>query len=150
MNKQQHSSRRSRGFTLIELLCAVSVTGVLSSVAYPTFTSVIHKARRSDALVALMQLQLAQERHRATHAGYGSLEQIGVAAQSPSRHYTLVVSTTSESGYEALATAVGSQAADINCRVLKLKLDGFDLTESSGPSASVDNPSEVNRKCWSR
>jgi type IV pilus assembly protein PilE len=149
MNKQPQTSRRKRGFTMIELMCAVSVAGILSSVAYPTFTSVIHKARRSDALVAMMQVQMAQERHRANHAAYGSLDEIGVAAQSSSRHYTLVVSASSESGYEAQATAVGSQAADSNCRVLKLKLDGFNLTESSGPSASVDNPTEVNRKCWS-
>ena len=149
MNKQQHALRRNRGFTMVELMCADSVVGFLSSVAYPTFTSVIHKARRSDALVSMMQVQVAQERHRASHAAYGSLEEIGMPAQSTSRHYTLAVSATSGSGYEAQATAVGSQAADANCRVLKLRLDGNNLTELSGPSANVDNPAEVNRKCWS-
>src|SRR6185369_14332228 len=113
----QPTSRRNRGFTLIELLCAVSVAGFLSSVAYPTFTSVIHKARRSDALVALMQVQVAQERHRSAHAAYGSLDEIGIAALSPSRHYTLVIGASSDSGYEVEATATGSQSADTSCRV---------------------------------
>ena len=145
----QHVSRRSRGFTLIELLCAVSVAGFLSSVAYPTFQSVIHKARRSDALVAMMQVQVAQERHRSAHAAYGSLDEIGIAAQSPSRHYTLVVSASSESGYDVEATATGGQSADTNCRVLKLRVDGSNLSQTSGPNASTDNPAEANKKCWS-
>ena len=145
----QPTSRRSRGFTLIELLCAVSIAGFLSSVAYPTFQSVIHKARRSDALVAMMQVQIAQERHRSAHAAYGSLDEIGLAALSPARHYTLVVSASSESGYDIEATATGTQAADTNCRVMRLKVDGGDLSQSSGPNASTDNPAEVNRKCWS-
>lgn len=143
------NARRSRGFTLIELLCAVSVAGFLSSVAYPGFQSVIHKARRCDALVAMMQVQVAQERHRSAHSGYGSLDEIGIGAQSPSHHYTLAISASSESGYEVQATASGSQSADAACRVLKLKVDGANLIQSSGPSASTDNPAEVNRKCWS-
>ena len=48
LNRQRHA-----GFTLIEMMCAVAVAGVLSSVAYPGFTKVLHKARRSDAHVAL-------------------------------------------------------------------------------------------------
>jgi type IV pilus assembly protein PilE len=143
-----HASRKVRGFTLIEMLCAVSVAGFLSSVAYPGFLSVIHKTRRADALVAAMQVQMAQERHRSGNAAYGSLEDIGVAAVSPQRHYTLVIGAVSESGYELIVTATGSQAKDADCRVMKLKLQGHDLTQSSGASTTVDNPAEVNRKCW--
>jgi type IV pilus assembly protein PilE len=149
MNTQQHPLRRSRGFTLIELLCAVAVAGILSSVAYPTFQGVIHKARRSDALVAVMQVQMAQERFRSGNAAYGSLDEIGAAGHSPSRHYTLSVSANSGSGYELQAAASGAQASDRSCRVLKLVVDGFNLTQASGSDARVDNPAEVNRKCWS-
>ena len=148
MNNPHQASRRSRGFTLIELLCAVSVAGFLSSVAYPTFQAVIHKARRSDALVAMMQVQVAQERHRSAHAAYGGIDEIGFAA-SPSRHYILAISANSESGYEVEATAVGSQTADTQCRVLKLRIEGSNPTQSSGATSSVDNPTEVNKKCWS-
>jgi type IV pilus assembly protein PilE len=142
-------SRRQRGFSLIEMLCAVSVAGFLSSVAYPAFQAVMHKTRRSDALVALMLVQVAQERHRASHAGYGSLAEIGAADRSPARHYTLAVGAASETGYEVVATASGSQAGDIGCRVLKLVVDGADVTQSSMSAANVTNPAEENRKCWS-
>ena len=142
-------SCRERGFTLIEMLCAVSVAGFLSSVAYPAFQSVLHKARRGDALVAMMQVQVAQERHRASNAGYGSLAEVGAAAQSPSRNYTLAVQAASESGYEVLATASGPQAGDSACHLLKLKVDGANVAQSSSTGAGVDNPAEENRKCWS-
>lgn len=139
---------QNRGFTLIELLCAVSVAGFLSSIAYPAFQSVIHKAHRSDALVALMQVQVAQERYRAGHLGYGSLEEIGAPAHSPSRHYTISVSGNGDNGYEVTATAAGGQANDATCRVLKLVSDGANLTQASGSDARTDNTSEVNKKCW--
>jgi len=142
-------SRRQRGFTLIEMLCAVSVAGFLSSVAYPAFQSVLHKARRGDALVAIMQVQVAQERHRASNAGYGSLAEIGAAAQSPSRYYTLAINAASDSGYEVVATASGTQASDSACHLLKLRVDGANVTQSSSNRTGVDNPAEENRKCWS-
>src|SRR5438105_14672204 len=142
-------SGRERGFTLIEILCAMSVAGFLSSVAYPAFQSVLHKARRADALVAMMQVQVAQERHRASNAGYGSLAETGAAGQSPSRYYTLVIQAASDSGYEVLATASGAQAGDTPCRLLKLKIAGANLTQSSSTGAGLDNPAEENRKCWS-
>jgi len=143
-----NSLNKNRGFTLIELLCAVSVAGFLSSVAYPAFQGVIHKARRSDALVAMMQVQVAQERFRAGNQSYGSSEQIGAPGHSPSRHYTISVSGNTDSGYEVTATAAGSQAGDATCRVLKLVSDGANLTQASGSDARADNSSEVNKKCW--
>ena len=41
--------RRAAGFTLIETLAAVSIAGVLASIAYPTFEAPIQRARRTDA-----------------------------------------------------------------------------------------------------
>jgi prepilin-type N-terminal cleavage/methylation domain-containing protein len=48
-------ARRQHGFTLIDLMICVAVIGVLSTVAYPAFSSTVSKSRRSDALVALMK-----------------------------------------------------------------------------------------------
>ena len=144
-----HTSRQaSRGFTLIETLVAVAVTGLLSSIAYPTFTGTIAKARRTDAHVALMQLQLAQERHRANAPSYGSLEEINIANVSPSRHYRLSVSANSAERYEARATATGLQYADARCRHLKLIVDGAQLSYASGADASTGNDAAANRQCW--
>jgi type IV pilus assembly protein PilE len=142
-------AHRGRGFTLIELLCAVAVAAILASIAYPSFQAVIHRARRCDALVAMMMVQLAEERHRANHAVFGGLDEIGVAAQSPSRHYMLAMLSSTEMGYELQATATGAQASDANCRVLTLKMDGGNVSQSSASGTGAANSAEVNRKCWS-
>lgn len=140
--------RLQRGFTLIETLVAVTVAGVLSSIAYPSFTGTLAKARRSDAHVALMQLQLAQERHRANAPTYGSLADIGIAGVSPSRHYQLSIAGAAADRYEAQAVASGTQQADLRCRHLKIVVDGVQTAYASGPDARADNDAAANRQCW--
>jgi type IV pilus assembly protein PilE len=139
---------RQAGFTLIEMMCAVAVAGVLSSVAYPGFSKVLHKARRSDAHVALMTLQMAQERYRSDHMAYGSIAELGVPAMTPSKHYTLSVEAITDSGFKAQAVASGAQAADTRCRHLQVTVDGLNVTHQSGSDATVDNGAEDNKRCW--
>jgi type IV pilus assembly protein PilE len=138
-----------RGFTLIELMATVSIAGVLSSIALPSFEGVLHKARRSDALVAAAQVQLAQESFRSLASSYGTLADIRLSGRSPAGHYTLEVAAPSATGYELVATAVGAQARDTACRVLKLTSRGLDVERASGPDARADNDDAANRRCWS-
>ena len=42
------SRRAARGFTLVELLAAVSIAGVLSSIAWPSFEGSLQRARRAE------------------------------------------------------------------------------------------------------
>ena len=142
------ASRPHRGFTLIELMIAVAVAGVLSSVALPSFESQLQKSRRSDVLVATMQVQAAQERFRSSATGYGSLAEIGVHAVSAAGHYGLQISAITAQGYDLLATATGAQARDTACRHMKLTSIDMNLAYASGPDATVANPSVANRKCW--
>ena len=140
---------KSAGFTLIEVMCAMAVAGVLSSVAYPTYQNVVQKTRRADAQVALLQIQMTQERYRADHEAYGSLAEIGAAAASPGGHYTLTVATPTESGFEVHAAAAGVQGADALCRHMKLVVDGLNTVYASGSDTSFANAGPANRQCWS-
>lgn len=142
-------ARRAAGFTLIEMLIAVSVASVLSSIAYPSFQGTLHKARRTDAYVALMQAQAAQERWRSNHRHYGgSVAEIGAPVRSIAGHYTLQVLDADSERYEIVAIATGSQASDAACRHLKVTMNGATVGHASGSDALVANPAAANRRCW--
>ena len=143
-------SRAERGFTLIEGLVGVAIAGVLSSIAYPSVEAHVQRARRSDALVALLGAQLAEERHRANNAGYASLAELGLRDTSPAGHYRLQASANASGGYDLVATAVAAQARDARCRVLRLSLADGALVQASGSDATTANASDANRVCWSR
>ena len=140
---------RSRGYTTLELLVAVSISAVLSGVAYPSFKDQIAKAHRADAYAALTNAQMAQERWRANQTAYGSLGDLGIAAVSSAGHYTLQIAANTATGYEILATARGAQAQDTQCRNLRLTVAGANFDYASGPDASTANAAPINRRCWS-
>jgi type IV pilus assembly protein PilE len=141
--------RCSRGFTLIELMLVVAVAGILSGVAYPSFMGQLQKIRRADALVAFLQVQAAQERWRSNNPSYGTAAQLGFGATSSAGHYAIRVDTPSELSYEVLASAQGAQAHDAPCRYLKLRSEGGNLIQASGPDTGTNNTASANRQCWS-
>jgi len=142
--------RASRGFTLVETLIAVGIAAILSGIAYPSLEGQLLRARRSDALVSLMQAQLAQERHRANHRSYGDLAAIGVRPRSLSGHYAIDVAASAADGYKLVATATGRQAHDATCRTLRLVVAGGSVVFASGPDAAASNAAAVNRTCWNQ
>jgi type IV pilus assembly protein PilE len=141
--------RSSQGFTLIELMLVMAVAGILSGVAYPSFMGQLQKIRRADALVALLQVQAAQERWRSNNPSYGSSVQLGLSATSSAGHYAIRIDAASELGYEVLAAAQGVQAHDAPCRYLRLRSDGGNLVQTSGADVDTSNPASANRQCWS-
>ncbi len=143
-----HPHRHARGFTLIELMICVAIVGVLSSIAYPAFSSTVASTRRSDALLALMKVQLQQERFRSEHPSYGELSQLGLGTASPSRHYDIAVLAPSADGYVVHASAIGSQQQDTRCRHLRLTVDGLNVVHASGATEAADNAAAVNSRCW--
>jgi len=60
----------ANGFTLIELMMTVVVIGILAAIAYPSYTTYVAQARRSDATIALTQLAAQQEKFFTQCGGY--------------------------------------------------------------------------------
>lgn len=140
---------RSAGYTLIELMICVAVVGILSSVAYPAFSSTLASVRRSEALVALMTVQVLQERFRADHRSYGELSQLGLDSAASARHYEIAVLDHSATGYSVRASALGGQQRDTRCQYLRLSVDGLNVVQASGATEATDNDPSANRRCWS-
>lgn len=148
MNRPMTSRRGSRGFTLIEIVTVLGVASVLSSLAWPSFQGSLQKARRAEAMLAMAQLQIAQERWYANRGRYGSLEELRLPARTSAGHYQIAISEADAQGYVAVAMASGAQAADAACRQMRLTVTGGATTHASGTDASASNDAAANRRCW--
>ena len=102
MNKQL-------GFTLIELMIAVAVITILALVAIPTYTSFRQKSARSDAMAALQDLRLKEERYRQNHSSYAiNLSSLSIASSSPNGKYTISISSAGAGNFLGLSSIFAS------------------------------------------
>ena len=124
---------KAKGFTLIELMIVVVVAAILMTIALPAYQDYIRKAKRSDAMDALMTIQQQQERYRANNTSYtgdltGTGTGLGFSDQSLEGYYNLSLSNATTTGYEASASARSgtSQADDSGCTTMTITVDADD------------------------
>lgn len=128
------------GFTLVELLITIAIVAILSTLAYPSYSSYIIKARRGEATRELLDLAAAMERYYANNGSSyqgASAARITGATHTEHGYYSLEVAlSNADQGYTLTASAAGAQAGDSHC-------PSFTLTSSGikGPSGKVD-------QCW--
>lgn len=127
------------GFTLTELMVTVGIVAILAAVAYPSYTSHIRKARRTEAKAALLQIQVAQEKYFLQNNTYTTIANLGLG--STGTYYTISISPTSPStSYTATATVTGTQTADTNCNTFSINETGAKASKNSSNVATTD--------CW--
>ena len=96
----------SRGFTLTELMIVLAILGVISAVAYPSYTQYVLKGKRAEAKTRLLQVAQLQERYFTENNTYttniaGLLGVTGTVYSSEANNAT--------SGYQITAAAAPSQ-----------------------------------------
>ena len=119
---------RMRGITLIELLTVIVVLSLLMTIAVPTYRRYLIRAQRSEAKIALLQLQTAQEKYYAqynrytdevTTASTATTPGLGLPGITETGKYDVVVTDLAEGGQAYTATASphagGGQTDDKDC-----------------------------------
>jgi type IV pilus assembly protein PilE len=97
----------------------LAIVAILVALALPSFTDVVRKARRSDAMNAILTVHLAQERWRANHFKYGDIDELDLDGAvdddkmpSPDEHYNITIPANAETSYTIVGTALGDQIND--------------------------------------
>ena len=107
-------TQRVRGFTLIELMIAVAVIGILASIAYPSYTDYVRKARRATAESALMDIASRQHTYLLSRRTFtANATDLGFSVpQELVGHYTFTIAAPSATTFSVTAEPKGAQAAD--------------------------------------
>lgn len=165
LRRKLHGYRPSPpGLTLVELMVAVAIAAVLAAVAVPAYLDSMRRARRSDAITALQQAMLLQERYRANSPEYAThlivsgttLTGVGTASTAGAATsydiaagtYSVSLSGATATGYALQAQAKGTQSNDSPCQLLQLRIDGGQVEQASGRTSALDNNATANRACW--
>ena len=111
------NGRLARGFTLIELMIVVIVIAILAAIAIPNYLEQSRKGRRAEAMSAVGEVQLRQERWRAENPAYATQAQLVTVPTVDS--YTIAVTNPTDATaasartqYTITATGIGKQADD--------------------------------------
>ncbi|HEY8540093.1 MAG TPA: type IV pilin protein [Steroidobacteraceae bacterium] len=112
---------RVRGVTLIELMMVIIVVAILGSIAVSSYRSYLLRANRTEARMALLRVQAAQEKFFLQNNRYASNSQLatappaglGIPTTTPKGFYTISIENWSDSTYTAVATAAGGQTKDV-------------------------------------
>jgi type IV pilus assembly protein PilE len=110
-----------KGFTLLELMIVVAVIAILAMIALPMYSEQVRKGKRAEAVQAISDIQLRQERWRADHSSYATLDQLtgsagnSTAYNSGLNYYNISVSGNTATDYVITATRKGDLANDPRC-----------------------------------
>ncbi|WP_241672967.1 type IV pilin protein [Lacisediminimonas profundi] len=143
--------KSGRGFTLIELLIAVAVAAILAALAYPSFSGLMGKTRRSEGRAALLQAMQQQERYYTlnnSYAGFSRSDPQGFrwhSAEGPQRSaYELSASACDGETLRTCVRVEARPATDAVNTGARDELCGTLSLDSRGGRGAEGDPA----RCW--
>ena len=141
------SSRRLQGgFTLIELMIVVAIVGILSAVAYPSYTEYVRKGHRAEARTGLLQAAQWMERAATATGLYPLLDpndpnkKLPTSLQSvPGGRYTISAESDGAT-FELTADPAGTQTGD--------KCGSYTLTHTGTRGNTSLKTGTTTEECW--
>ncbi|GAA4031291.1 type IV pilin protein [Actimicrobium antarcticum] len=106
------SPRQTTGFSLIELMIAVAIVGILSAIAYPSYTDYVLRGRLVDPTNSLTVTRLAMEQYYQDNRTYASVSAAIVspclATQPVVKFFAMTCSLSAAPAVGYTATATGN------------------------------------------
>lgn len=126
-----------RGFTLIEVMITISIIGILTAVALPSYNAYVQRAKVAPALESLLSYAARMEqRFQDTGRFVNAATPTACAIAVPSVPSFSLVCAPSGGGYTVTATGSGAMA-------------GFTYTiDGNGNRSTPAHPRGPNATCW--
>lgn len=140
----RHPQKVQLGFTLIELMIVVAIVGILSAVAYPSYTEYVRRGHRADARAGLLQAQQWLERAATATGAYPTtLPATLTWANDATKRYTISIGgPATTSSFTLTATPKGAQVGD--------KCGNFTVTHTGLRGAKGVTTGDIVTECWSK